>query len=264
MTCSGTAALATLVAAVLTLALASAASATKITLGPSLDDPGIAQVGLCAPPCTVIQSELAAGTGILTAPVSGQITAWSLRGGEAAGGHTYAIRTLAPVSGSSYRGLATSAAIPGMPSTVVNESATSIPIQAGQRVALKKVTGPDGGFPVYQPPAAGPSDAIQALGDFPDGALGMAGAEMPNRRLAFNVEVTFCRVPDVFRRPVEAARQLILNADCGILVRKRKLRPNRKNRKRKGRVLLQATPAGTTGPPGTPVDITIVALRKRR
>jgi beta-lactam-binding protein with PASTA domain len=45
-------------------------------------------------------------------------------------------------------------------------------------------------------------------------------------------------------------------------VKKKKLKKSKKNRKKKGKVLSQGTPAGTTSAPGTPVEIKVAKLKK--
>jgi beta-lactam-binding protein with PASTA domain len=47
-------------------------------------------------------------------------------------------------------------------------------------------------------------------------------------------------------------------------VTKKKLKPSKKNKKKKGKVLSQSLAAGTTAAPGTAVDLKVAALAKKK
>lgn len=88
----------------------------------------------------------ASGNYVLSSPVSGTITSWSFNSGGAASGKTFALRVLRPV-GSDWLGVATSAPV-AVSGTVGVDShqgpnSTSLPIQAGDRIALEPVNDVD-------------------------------------------------------------------------------------------------------------------------
>jgi beta-lactam-binding protein with PASTA domain len=78
-------------------------------------------------------------------------------------------------------------------------------------------------------------------------------------RLALSAEVTYCKAPDVRGKRAAKAAQLIAAADCTPKISKRKV----KKRRKRNRVIRQLTPAGTTGAPGTPVEIVVGKTKKK-
>lgn len=175
------------------LALVGNAQAAIVTVGaPTVPPLASANIGN---PATIIDSSLEPG-GILTSPVNGTIIRWHVTGFK---GGPFKLRVLTPLGGTNYLGSGTSA--PVMPtSTATQTFATSLPIKAGQLVAVDNANATDeegyiattvGSYSYFVPPladgaskpAVGPSTGIQFLYNaevLPPPALGAIGpAEGP-------------------------------------------------------------------------------------
>lgn len=82
--------------------------------------------------------------------------------------------------------------------------------------------------------------------------------------LLLQATVKFCKVPDLKGKKVAEAQAALSAADCAATVKTKKLKKTKKNKKKKGKVISQAAAAGTTGVPGTAVEITVGKLKKSK
>jgi hypothetical protein len=156
-------------AALFALTLSATAHAETATVGMTTfvsDSPAPAALGQNIP---VFQG--AAGSNyVLAAPKSGTITSWSFLSGGVAPGRQFALRVLRP-SGSAFTAVATSgpAAVssPALSDIVQGPFVTSLPVHAGDRIALQAIN--DADVPIEQG-AAGVDGIRYFLAGFADGA----------------------------------------------------------------------------------------------
>ncbi len=160
---------AVLAAALFALMLAATAQAETATVGMTTlisDSPAPAALGQNIP---VIQGA-AASNYVLAAPKSGTITSWSFLSGGVAAGRQFALRVLRP-SGAAFTAIATSgpAAVssPALSDIAQGPFVTSLPVKAGDRIALQPLN--DGDVPIEEG-AAGVDGIRYFLAPFADGA----------------------------------------------------------------------------------------------
>jgi hypothetical protein len=131
----------------LTLASASSAAAAPITLGAPLSTTTFERHGTCDPfqprGCTYTAISLGAEESLVSSPVNGVITSWSIK--QASAGPGYSIRTLTR-SGSSFTGLASSAPQTPLGSEGIQTFPTSLPIKTGDRLGINVPGGGQIGF----------------------------------------------------------------------------------------------------------------------
>ena len=131
--------------AVLVLALgtclASTATAAVITVGPQLSGSFSPENfgGSGDPPGTVLNAKLSPSLGAVTSPINGTVISWSVV--QAAGG-PFKLRVIQPNGGRSVTAVGTST--PASPAgRGIETFPTSLPIRAGQLIALDNSHGPD-------------------------------------------------------------------------------------------------------------------------
>lgn len=247
------------------MALPASAPAETVTIGNPLDHTHNFSLGACAVSCTALQKtqETDATMLPLTSPVNGVVTGWSVRSGLI--GDTYRLRILRPAGGLTYAFAGSSPVSPAVPDvtdTIRNYTA-SVPIQQGDAIGLESVSGT--GVPLHTGGPATPADTIAyypaAANDgssflFDDTNGGI-------KEVLLRATVSFCTVPDVKGLKAAAARDAFTAAGCTATVKKKKLKFSKKNRKKKGKVLKQGAPGGSTAAPGTPVELTVAKLRPK-
>jgi hypothetical protein len=255
------------------MAMPASASAETVTIGSSLTNSHDADhaPAQCTPGCTAAQPHHSAAIHPLVAPVNGLITQWLVRTGQA--GATYRLRTLrpagsfffcvppdapnAPPNYCPYAFAGSSVITPPVPDAAdLNRAYTaSVPISQGDAIGLESVSGP--GVPIH----AGTGLLAFHRTDA-DGSAHLFDTDYGE--VLVQATVSFCRVPSVVGQKRAAARASLAGADCAAQVERRKLKRSKKNRKRRGKVLEQGTVPGFTVAPGTPVTITVAALRKKK
>jgi hypothetical protein len=222
----------------------------------------------------------------VVSPVDGVITDWKVKSAD--DGAIYTLKVLRPngpvnlanMTKSNFTGVTSvqaPSAVPAgtflaTPTGVIFDYPASLPISKGDYVGL--LTGGDDD----DLPQAMTNGLSQNLignnfdGQPTDGASADLLSDMQHDLLLqATIEFTptppasrFCRVPDVRGLTLAAAQQAIAAADCTATVSKKKLKRNKKNRKKKGKVLNESLPPGTTAPPGTAVDLKVAALQKKK
>jgi hypothetical protein len=128
--------IAAIISVVAALSLCASAGAANVIVGPSLSGGGwISEPCEVAPTCTFANYELG-GTGAnLTSPVTGAIVSFNVLGGSTPG--TYRIRTVTPGETSvSWFFKKAGATVAAVPNAGVQTYPTSLPINAGETIAL--------------------------------------------------------------------------------------------------------------------------------
>jgi hypothetical protein len=241
------------------LALPVGAAADSVKIGTSLQRPHDIYAFCANEGCVAVQRSVATGTEFLplTSPVRGRVTSWSVRSTD--DGALYALRVMKPLGAFDYTGKGTAFApstVPAGPDATLTFS-TSLPIDAGDAIGLQLGPGTTG-MPT-QATMTGPGDTLTWAASAPDGSTTtFTGGSSPYQVLV-QATVTYCKVPDVLGAKAGQARQLLAAADCSSQVVKKRTR----KRKKRGKVLRQLTPPGTTGDPGTAVTI-VVGKRPKR
>lgn len=156
-----------------------AAGATMVTVGATgTTSVAPAQVGS---PATIFNTTLAEPGALVTSPLSGTIVRWHVTGFT---GGPWRLQVLTPLGGLSYFGGGRSA--PELPSSTATQTyATSIPIKAGQTIAVENANGSDE-IGAIVAPAGSYSFFTPALAE---NASSTALAIDPGVEFAYNAEV---------------------------------------------------------------------------
>lgn len=142
--CGG--ALAVALALVVLIAGAAGAEASTATIGELSLTPSSANLTMTGQSVPVFQGD-ASGNYVLTVPHDGVITSWSFLSGGASTGATFVLRRLQPTNGTGtgWRALGSSEAVAVTTASGVDAIngpfTTSIPVSAGDRIALEPVSG---------------------------------------------------------------------------------------------------------------------------
>lgn len=239
-----------LLAALLTaLLVPAAASADSVKIGSTLQNN---ETGDFLSYAAVQLSSVTAGQ--LTSPSDGVITTWGIRTGLS---ERYSILVLHP-AGSGFNvtaGAASPGPTDGTPEKIYSYPAASLHIAKGDTIGLLAT---DLDVPYHHTGNAG--DVLGGNSTSPPTVGGSFGPTGPNpsSELLLQATVKFCKAPDVAGMKIGAAEQLITAADCTPVVRKKKTRKKKKVK----RVVRQTTAAGTTGVPGTSVEIVVAKSKK--
>jgi hypothetical protein len=241
------------------LALPVAATADSVKVGTSLQRAQDIYAFCANEGCVGVQRAVASGTEFLplTSPVGGRVTSWSVRSTD--DGALYALRVLKPLGAFDYMGKGTAFApstVPAGPDAILTFP-TSLPIDAGDAIGLQLGPGATG-MPT-QATMTAPGDTMTWAASAPDEAKTMFTGNSSPYQVLVQASVTYCFVPDLLRQRTQQALQLLASHDCVAKVVKR---PKRK-RKKRGKVLRQLTPAGTTDQPGAEVTIIVGKKPKR-
>jgi hypothetical protein len=253
------------------LAIAPAASAETTRIGSALNLPY--QGGVCNNNCLSVQLSQAGGNlpHPLTSPVNGVITEWKVRTGDPDA--LYTLRVLTPAVGNAYistTSLAAPAPVPaGTTDSILTYFATrTVPINQGQAIGVLQTNGGGAGADVGLPQNTTNGITTNVInnnfnGTFLDG-LGATFLSDQQHELLLQATIRFCRVPNVTGLKLAAAQQAIAAAECTPTAKKKKLKRSKKNKKKKGKVLSQSLAPDSTAAPGTPVNLTFAALKKKK
>jgi hypothetical protein len=221
------------------------ASADGVKIGSTLQNTQDSGFG------TYAEVQLGSATGQqLVSPANGVITSWGVRVSTP---ETFSILVFHPKSdGSGGFNVPARAAAPGPTDNTDDKTyffpAPSLPISKGDSIALYNQNGfVPGHNSGSLADVTGGYSIDPNIGD----SVGPPGMGT-GREVLLQATVKFCKAPDVVRKKVAVAKQLITAADCTPKITKKKA----KKKKRK-RVIRQKTAAGTTGVPGTTVEIVV-------
>jgi hypothetical protein len=148
-----------------------------------------------------VYQEAASGE-VLTAPTDGTITAWSVRSADM--NAEYELRILRPSSGEyTAVGTSTQQTVPDATDTVRGPFATSLPVKAGDRIALDVLKGPGAPIDVTEAPKA---DELNYFNDpFTDGTTGSPILPTPpgsgNQELLLQANFTPGAAPPITTTP---------------------------------------------------------------
>jgi hypothetical protein len=235
------------------LANASAARADEVTLGPDLSTL-TGPLGLqpaCGPAaCTFLQSS---GPNSVS-PVNGLITSWSFRtyGPEGSEFRLRVVRGPAALD-QPFTVLRSTPLAPSVAAEGVHEDVASLPIAAGDRIALGGLAGSPGLAFVNPPGGEAMLAWATGQGGPPDG-----GSATPNSEtfgiVGLSAIVSYCTVPKAKGKKLKAAKRRVREAGCRPKPKRRKAGDS-VPAKKLGRVYKQKPAPGTTVAPGTPVKL---------
>lgn len=134
----------------------------------------------------------------------------------------------------------------------------------GEAIGITPGGDSDAGIPQANTPALTGNVMAVSVGGAPDGGTA-SFTPMEGHELLLQATVQFCSVPALKGLKRAAAQQALATADCALgNVKKKTLKRSKKTKKKKGKVLNQSLAPGSTAAPGTPVDLKIAGLRKKR
>jgi hypothetical protein len=240
------------------------AAVESVKIGSALSLP-MGLPGMVCTNCVSLQQSQVGGNGPLplTSPANGLVTSWAVRTGDP--GALYALKVLRPAGTNTYQGIASALAPapvpPGTTDSILSYPA-QVAIKQGDHIGVLV----SGGTGLPQNTTNGVTTNVIANNFSAQPADGQTAAFIPDQQheLLLQATVEFCRVPNVVRLKSAAAQQALATAGCGSKVTKKKLKPSKKARKKKGKVLTQTPAAGETVAPGTPVQLKVAALKKKR
>ncbi|MDX6616491.1 MAG: hypothetical protein QOD60_1582 [Solirubrobacterales bacterium] len=241
------------------------ASAETVTIGSPLTNNWTIDYA-CGSGCMMLQHAAGAGAPLPQAsPVNGVINAWAVRSNLI--GSVFSLRVLRPAGGLTFGVTGSSSALTATSAAgdaVTRYPASHLPIRQGDQVALSNAEG-GGAIPIHLQPASGFTVAFGSTGGPPDGATETFtdNGTGNDRELLFQATISFCRIPDVLGRKVADAQRLIATAGCTATTKTRKLKKTRRNKKKKGTVLAQSLAGGASAAPGTAVELTVAAVKKK-
>lgn len=114
------------------LGFAGSADAALVTVGPNLS--GTYMSESCETECTLLNTSLTQPGAQVISPVNGLVVGWHVVGGTTPG--TYRLRAVNPLAGGSYLFAAASAPVSSIASAAVQTFTATMPIAAGQAIAL--------------------------------------------------------------------------------------------------------------------------------
>jgi len=265
-------------AAALLGGLASSASAETVVMGSTLT--GNYDGGISGAPVLSVQLayEPATSPNPVISPANGLVTGWKVKSAD--DGALYTLKVLRPngpvnlvtatnTNFTAITSVPAPSAVPigtgaGTPAGVIFSYPASLPISKGDYLGVRlggTATGLPQAFTNGQP---GNLIANNFSGQPADGSSADLLAD-EQHDLLLQATVRFCKVPDVKGLKVAAAQQALTAADCAAgKVSKKKLKRSKKTKKKKGKVLTQSQVPGTTGVPGTTVDLKVAGLRKKK
>jgi hypothetical protein len=259
-------------------ALASPALAETVVMGSTLAndfDGGIST----APTVSVqLSYDRVTSPNPVVSPANGVITGWKVKSAD--DGAIYTLKVLRPngavslvtATNSNFTAIASvqaPSAVPAgtelaTPTGVVFDYPASLPISQGDYVGVL-TGGDDDHVPQKTTNGLGANLIANNFSGQPaDGAAADLLAD-EQHDLLLQATIKFCKVPALKGLKRGAAEQALAAADCAAgKVKKKKLKPSKKTKKKKGKVLNQSLPPGSTAAPGTAVDLKIAALKKKK
>jgi PASTA domain len=274
---SRTALATTLAATVLAVASATAAADTVVmgsTLSNTFDG------GLSSGPTlsTQLRFDPSTSPNPVVSPADGVITGWKVRSAD--DGAIYTLKVLRPngpvslvvatnTNFTAIRSVQAPTAVPAgtsvsTPTGVIFDYPASLPISKGDYIGVL-TGGADDDVPQHTTNGLAQNLIANNFSGLPaDGTSANLLAD-EQHDLLLQATVKFCKVPNLAKLKQAAAQQALAAADCAAgKVTKKKLKPSKKSKKKKGKVLGQSLAPGTTGAPGTTVDLKIGALGKKK
>jgi hypothetical protein len=194
----------------------------------------------------------------LLAPGNGVVTSWAVRTGPGTMGRRYTLFILHPRTDGSGGYVVGPAAVapdpvPDAIDAIRSYPAGGLPIGKGDAIGMSPTQ------PVHT--SSNPADVLGNYNEFGTGqTLGPPASNSSGVEMLLQATEVFCKAPDVRGLKRADAAAAITAHDCTAAVTNK---PTRK-RKKRNRVLTQATAPGTTGAPGTAVQIVIGKFKKRR
>jgi len=186
------------------------------------------------------------------------LTGWAVRTGPGTMGRRYTLFILHPRTDGSGGYVVGPAAVapdpvPDDTDTIRSYPAGGLPIGKGDAIGMSPTQ------PVHL--TSNPADVVGNYNEVGTGQmLGPPLASASGSEMLLQATEVFCNVPDVRGLKRADAESSITAHDCGAAVTKKTTR----KRKKRNRVLSQVTSPGTTGAPGTAVQIVIGKFKKRR
>jgi hypothetical protein len=268
-------ALATTLAAGAIAVAPAAATADTVTMGSTLAN--TFDGGLSSGPTlsTQLRFDPSTSPNPVVSPANGVITGWKVRSAD--DGAIYTLKVLRPngpvslvvatnTNFTAIRSVQAPSAVPAgtsvsTPTGVIFSYPASVPISAGDYIGVL-TGGDDDDVPQHTTNGLAQNLIANNFSGLPtDGTSANLLAD-EQHDLLLQATVKFCKVPDLKGLKLADAQSKLAAADCTSTVKKKKLKKSKKNRKKKGKVLSQGTPAGTTSAPGTPVEIKVAKLKK--
>jgi hypothetical protein len=114
------------------LGFCGSAGAALVTVGPDLS--GTYTNSSCGAECAVVNSSLTQAGAQVTSPVGGLVVRWHVLDGDSAG--TYRLRAASPLGAGTFLFAASSASVSSVPTTGVQTFTATMPIAAGQTIAI--------------------------------------------------------------------------------------------------------------------------------
>jgi hypothetical protein len=256
----------------------SPASAETVVMGSTLT--GNYDGGISGAPLLSVQLayEPATSPNPVISPANGLVTGWKVKSAD--DGAIYTLKVLRPngpvslatATNSNFTAITSMQAPSAVPAGTALASPTgavfsypaSLPIGKGDYVGIR-LGGAATGLPqAFTNGQHGNLIANNFSGQPADGSSADLLAD-EQHDLLLQATIEFCRVPDVTGLKVAAAQQALTAADCAAgKVTQKKLKRSKKTKKKKGKVLTQSQAPGTTGVPGTAVDLKVAGLRKKK
>jgi hypothetical protein len=222
----------------------------------------------------------ATSTNPVVSPANGMITDWKVKSADDGAIYTLKVLrpngpvSLVPATNTNFSGIASvqaPSAVPNgtfaaTPTGVIFDYPASLPISKGDYVGVLSVGGGGAhGLPQAMANGLPQSTFANRFGGQPaDGTSADLLADAQHE-LLLQATIKFCKVPNLGKLKLAAAQQALAAADCAAgKVTKKKLKPSKKSKKKKGKVLSQSLAPGTTAAPGTAVDLKIGALGKKK
>jgi hypothetical protein len=271
-------ALATTLAATAVAVAPAVAAADTVLMGSTLadsDDGGIST----APTVSVqLSFDPATSPNPVISPANGVITGWKVKSAD--DGAIYTLKVLRPngavslvtatnTNFTALRSVQAATAVPAgtsvsTPTGAIFDYPASLPISKGDYIGLL-TGGDDDELPQHVTSGLDQNLIANNFSGLPaDGASADLLADKQHD-LLLQATVKFCKVPNLAKLKQAAAQQALAAADCVAgKLSKKKLKPSKKSKKKKGKVLSQSLAPGTTAAPGTAVDLKIGALGKKK
>jgi hypothetical protein len=245
-------------------ATSASAAVESVKIGSALNLP-MGLPGMVCTNCLSLQVSQVGGNGPLplTSPANGLVTSWAVRTGDP--GALYALKVLRPAGTNTYQGIASvlaPAPVPAGTTDSVLGYPARVAIKQGDAIGVVV----SGGTGLPQNTTNGVTTNVIANNFSAQPADGQTAAFIPDQQheLLLQATVEFCRVPSLAGLLRAAAEQAVSNAGCAADATTKKLKRTKKNKKKKGKVLTQSPAANETVAPGTPVDLTVAGLKKKK
>lgn len=161
------------------LSFCGVAGAAIVTVGPDLTGTYVTES--CSASCALTNTKLTQAGAQVLSPVSGTVVRWHVLEGTTVG--QYRLRVMNPLGGSNYFFTGSSASVTSVPTMGVQTFTATVPVSAGQAVALD----------MSATASVGVGTGLGSFGEWvpapADGTASTAGTTSPTEGIAFNAEV---------------------------------------------------------------------------